>query len=90
MFSRRIHRSVLHLSAALPLVLLASPALAEEGAEAQERRSYLPEEILVSAALVVRARRVRLRTDAWTLVVLGSVITFGLLGLVGLQLLLGS
>ena len=51
MFSRRIHRSVLHLSAALPLVLLASPALAEEGAEAQERRSYLPEEILVSAAL---------------------------------------
>lgn len=51
MFSRRIHRSVLHLSAALPLGLLANPALAEEGAEAQERRSYLPEEILVSAAL---------------------------------------
>ena len=45
---------------------------------------------LVSAAMVLQARRVRLRTDAWTLVVLGSVVTFGLLGLVSLQLLFGS
>lgn len=45
---------------------------------------------LVSAAMVLQARRMRLRTDAWTLVVLGSVVTFGLLGLVSLQLLFGS